>query len=157
RSLVLLTRQGFPEGRIFGTTDFNRLGVLADLYSRLVTSDAVTARLEKTGPIDGDVSAGSIISSTRQPTPMLAIYGTSPTPSKSVALTERATDAFLGYLKDRQQRADSRPNDRVQASIVDRIGSLALVQPRKKTLPIVVFLAVMSAAIALIYALEGAR
>jgi hypothetical protein len=57
-----------------------------------------------------------------------------------------------------QQEGSGVPKpERIQLRVLNRAGALDLVQPRSKTLPVVVFLAVMFATIALAFVLENAN
>lgn len=157
KATLLLTRPGFPEGRLTFTTDPSRLSGLADLYSKLAFSDAVLERLRRQGSIDGTFFARPVISETSGPTPLIWITGQAATPAETIALTRRVTSAFLSYVVERQQAAAIPPADRVDIQVVREAEPPTLTRPRKNTLPIVVLLAVLSASVGLVYVLEANR
>jgi hypothetical protein len=157
QATLLLTTPGFPEGRLNSSADPGRFLLLSDLYAQLATSDGVRKILNRDGPVNGAISAVVLRPSSNVASPLIQMIGKAPSASKSQALTKRATDAFIRYLALRQQEAGIRPGNRVQVSIIRRVEPAALIEPRKRTLPIMVFLAVLSAAAALIYVLERVR
>jgi len=159
---LLLTQAGFPEGRsIFppsrGFADPGRFTYLADLYSQLASGDAVRRLIAKSGPIDGTVQAATVLTSTGQSSPLISIFGKSSTEAKATALTERATDAFIRYVGEQQNQADIPTSQRVQISVVESADSPLLIEPRSKTLPIVVFLATLVCFLALTFILDNRR
>jgi len=169
-AVLLITQNGFPEGRaIFPTqpqnstkpypyADPGRLQSLGDIYSSIANSDAVQQRV-KAQAGTGAAIAGSPIAPSTPGTysPLMRIVGTSTTAGKAVATTQLGTKIFLDYLKERQDEARIPDNQRVDITVLTKAGLPTLVNGRKKTLPIVVFVAVMSAAIALAFVLENAR
>jgi len=72
-------------------------------------------------------------------------------------LVKRATSAFRAYLAAQQAASNIAPADRVVLSTVDRPGRTKLLADRSKTLPIVVFLTVALATIAICFILENLR
>jgi len=156
-STLLLTRSGFPEGRVFAPGDPGRFYQLADIYARVATSDGVMAILRKSGPVNGSISAFNPPSSTSGPSPVLALSGSARTAAEAVDLTRRAARAFTQYLEQRQRAARIPQAERVRVQVLSNPSSSALVQPRKKTFAIVVFLAALSATFALVYVLESFR
>lgn len=181
RATLLLTQRGFPEGRsVFppapettpgdqgsqgsqGSTEppyyagQGRFTELTDVYAQIATGDAVRARMLRDGPIEGTFAAGTLRSTAGGGTPILQLFATGTTPAEATALTRRVTGAFLSYLDSEQARADIPANQRVDIQVLTRSGQLLLLQPRKKTLPIVVLLAVLVITIALVFTLENTR
>jgi hypothetical protein len=138
-----------------------RLSVVAVIYSNLVTSDAVKRIMleDGQGPIKGALEAAAlpISQNSNDLLPIVSIAGTATSPRDSLQLVARATHALKAYV-EQQQRANGVPtNDRVLLQIVNEPGNLALVAPRKKTVPVVVFLTVMLAFVALAFILENVR
>lgn len=155
-STFLLTRSGFPEGQVSPGVDPNRFYQLADVYAQVATSDAVLAMLRRSGGVPGTVTAFNPPSSTSGPSPVVTLQTTAPTADGAAGFAERATEAFTLYLAQRQRAAGIPKADRVVVRVLRNSDSPVLIQPRKKTFAIVVFLAVISATFALIYVLDNA-
>ena len=170
---VFLTESGFPLGRrtipletriVAGEAvavprynDPTRYGAVASLYARLAASDQVLQRMAKSGPVPGTFQAAPTIDDSRDPLPMISLFGKSATASGAVATVTRGLNAFIGFVTAQQAAAKIRPRDRIELRIVNAPQSAVLIQPRKKTLPVVVFLAVLIAAIASAFVIENAR
>lgn len=163
---LLLTQPGFPEGRsVFPSTaqstgsptyaDPGRFVSLADLYAQIATSDAVRRKMLAEGPIDGTVQAAAQLSASGNPTPIVNIFGKSDTPAKATALARRATNALLAYLETQQAVASIPESQRVDIQVLKVSDSPILVEPRKKTLPVIVFLAVLTITVAFAFMLEN--
>jgi len=112
--------------------------------------------LRKTGPL-GSVRAIALRSSNEGPSPFIGISSTAATPDQAVSVTRRATDAFLTYVRQRQSAAGIPGRLRVSLRVVDSPKGAFLVAPRKKTVPVVVFLAVLSATVGLAFVLDTRR
>jgi hypothetical protein len=161
QTTVLLTQRGFPEGRSTFPSlatpkqppfaDPGRFYGLADLYAQFVSGDEVMARLRAKGPLNGSVAAATIPSSTGNATPLIAIFGKADTPAKAATLAKRATSAFVSYIDERQNRAKIPVSQRVEVQKITSPGAPTLLEPRSKTLPIMVFLAIFSATIAIAF------
>lgn len=175
-SLIFLTEPGFPAGRrvldlvpvtvgeeVTFQPEFNppdRYTGLAPLYAKLAQSDRVRALIERDGPLKGAFLAlPTADTSTRResPLPMVSLYGRGPTPAAAEETVQRGKDAFLAYLRSQQSRADIPQEKRVTIETLNEPQPAQLVVPRKKTLPFVVFLAVLFATLALIFVLENTR
>jgi hypothetical protein len=172
---LFVTQQGFQYGRVaepylpsdeeaglppIPLADPDRLAMLTALYARLANSDEVRALIRRDGPLNGfldfepvpapEYSGPSIL-------PLLNIRATAATPRDSVVLVTRATRAFRTWLVRQQTAAGIFPEQRVVVEVLNRASSPQLVAGRGKTLPIVVFLTVMTAVIGLIFILENLR
>jgi hypothetical protein len=177
---LLVTQQGFPEGRLFAQTpvtvgqappaadssarkgipvaDPNRFNALAILYADLATSDPVRALMSRGPSVPGQILAtplrddqsGTLL-------PLIDITAISITPQSAIALAQRNVSALKTYLEARQ-RANGVPEaDRAVVQTLVEPKGAKLFRPRAKTMPIVVFLAVMFATIALTFILENVR
>lgn len=170
---VLLTEQGFPAGR--RTIPLEQLNVgsevtivpqyndpfrysgLATLYSRIAESDEVRARI---GPLNGSYDAiGGADTTYGRATqlPMVSFFGKATDAATAQQIAGRAMSGFVAYMQERQRAAKIPENDRVLFQVLNAPQPAVLLEPRKKTLPIVVFLSVVIAAIALAFVLENAR
>ena len=72
-------------------------------------------------------------------------------------MVDRGTRALLAHLAERQTQAKIPPDERVQVRVLSRVADPVLLEGRKKTLPIIVLLAVLSATIGLAFVLENVR
>jgi hypothetical protein len=160
---LLVTPKGFPYGRtnIDENEDPSRYGSLAVIYARLATSDPVRRIMVRNGPIRGLIDA-SFVSATPMnpqgpPLPMITVSGTGPTAAAAGKLATRTAAAFLTYLSRQQEENAIPPDRRVRVEIVNRHQVPLLLEGRTKTLPIVIFLTVMLAAVGLAFILENLR
>ena len=143
-----------PEG------DQTRLTNLATLYSQLANSDAVRLLISPSGKLDGRIASAPVVPrfSSGAPTlPLLSISATASTPAKAVALAQGATAALRSYLVTQQQEAEIPKDDRVVVQVVRSAQKATIAQSPKKTLPTLVFLAVMLAVFGVAMLLEHAR
>jgi hypothetical protein len=169
---LFLTQAGFPAGRnsinlvpvavggqVVPTPQYNQpgaLGSLASLYAQLAMSDAVMNRMRRAGPVPGSFLVTPVAdSSGRSTQPLLNLFGQAPTPQGAERTVERGLTAFVGYIHARQVAAKIPVSQRVQLAVVNAPGPASVIQPRKKTLPFVIFLAVLFASVALAFILEN--
>jgi hypothetical protein len=174
-STLFVTQQGFPWGSLGNQTgthttdggqaansrsvDPVRLISLAVIYSQLIPSDAVLEVMRQSGPIDGTVEAAPVTdpANPSDVLPLISVAGLSDTQQHATDLVRRATSAFRAYLAAQQAASNIAPADRVVLSTVNRPGRTKLLADRSKTLPIVVFLTVALATIAICFILENLR
>jgi hypothetical protein len=170
---LLITQQGFAEGRsVFPQVqtsngaapeyaDLGRLSSLSDYYSRLANGDAVLRRIpRKRGEAPPVFVAAPLISyatGNATPLPMLTISGEATTPGGALGSTRTASAAFRGYVAQRQIKAGIPEDQRIVISVLNRAAKATVIQPRKKTIPLMVFLAVIAATLGLALILENMR
>lgn len=172
---VFLTEGGFPAGRrtipfvnktvgdqvvaVPAYSDPSRFGALAALYARLAQSDEVRQLMRKGGPLSGTLRASPTADDarSRDPLPMVSLFGQAATSSGALATVTRGLDAFLTYVQTQQRAAGIPADERIRLRVVNKPQPPILIQPRKKTLPIVVFMAVLVGAVAAAFGLENAR
>lgn len=178
QATLFLTEPGFPAGRrkidvvpvvIGGETVLqsaqnqpSQYTALAGLYAKLAQSDQVAAlmRNDGRGPLAGSFSAVPTADTTyrrAEALPMLSLFGTGSTPQAAIETAKRGKDAFLRYLRTEQAQAGIGADKRVLVETINEPRSALLIVPRKKTLPFVVFFAVVFATIALAFVLENLR
>jgi hypothetical protein len=140
-----------------------RLPSLATLYATFVTGDAVSQILHRSGPIKGRITATSVPGgpSNSQVLPIISITATGTTKAAATSLSNRAAAALARWV-DSQQAANGVPrSSRILLRELNRAGedpnTVQLIGPRSKTLPIVVFLAIVFAAMGLAFLLENLR
>jgi hypothetical protein len=162
--------QGFPQGQAYtapsgntakpaagaaATADFTGLAVY---YKQLANSDAVQRILARDRSLRGSmVATYDVDSTTKSPLPVLIISGVAATPAMAQRISARGAAAFHSYLNQRASAAGIPPKQRVKLTVLNAPLGAVLVSKRKMTLPIVVFLTVIIAAIGLAFVLENLR
>jgi hypothetical protein len=164
---LVVTQAGFNEGRSGGgaavDTTLQRFSTLVNVYAALVESDQVVNLLVRRGLIEReDVSNGEIpvvatpvVSDNGASTPLMTITGSASSAAKATALTVGATRAFIDTLERRQRTAGIPTSQRTLVQPVRRFGEPTLVAPRSKSLPIIVFLAGLSATFGAVIIRDG--
>jgi hypothetical protein len=175
-----VTQVGFPWGRLFAqpatptdpSTDSesgeanaqiplanpDRFNSLAILYAELATSDRVRALMRRDGAVRGQIIATPL----RDPDsgvllPLIDLTAISNSPQAATGLASRGVDALQTYIEEEQRTNAVPASDRVVLQEVTRPTSAHVFQPRSKTLPAVIFLAVMFVTVALVFVLENFR
>jgi hypothetical protein len=179
-STLFVTSKGFPWGSIgTGSPDEGEVSPgeeentatpneldpvhltgLAALYVRLATTDPVLDLMRKQGPIDGELAAFPVNSDDTgrgAVLPMVTLSAMSSTPEKAQGLASRHAKAFVQYLNAEQKQSGIPADEQVQVQVIRKPAGAELPTPRKKTRPMVVFVAVMIAVIGLAFALENLR
>lgn len=150
---VLLT-QGKQVVPVPGVSDPGRLSALAGLYARLAMSDEVLRRMAQAGGAVGSFEAvPSFDRDSDSILPVVVLFGKSSTPERAQAAVASGLAAFLSYVRDEQKTV--RERNRVKLRVLNSPQPAQLAVPRKKTLPIVVFLSILMAAIASAFILEN--
>jgi hypothetical protein len=176
RAVLLVTQRGFPEGRtvlpyqvttvggqqtaVSQFADPGRFTDLAMFYSTVAQSDAVQSQVYRHTKVRGSVSATPVSlgsGSKTTPLPLFSIDGSADTRPAARTMAEAGTAAFIKYLADEQAAANVPEKDRVVVQVVNAASPASLVVARKKTMPIVVFLTVLFAALGLAFILENLR
>lgn len=141
--------------------DPTRFSSLSDFYARLASSDAVLNRvpmlrkksptlLVTTSPVVSAVENGGLL-------PMVSVDAEATIPERAITLARSVSNAFLGYLVQQQTAAGIPHDQRVIVQVLNRADKVTVVKPRKKTIPILVFVAVMGAVIGTALILENLR
>jgi hypothetical protein len=170
---LLVTQSGFPWGRaiypyssagaatlVSPFADPGRLSGLAVIYARFAGSDDVRRLMLKEGPMPGAVTANVFTSgdaSNAPALPLIAVTGIASTPRNAVVAATRATSALIKYIDQQQQQAKITPTQRVELQVLSAPNGAILVVPRRKTLPIAIFILVLTMFTGLIFALENIR
>jgi hypothetical protein len=138
--------------------DPNRLNALTVLYSELATSDDVRALIRKDGPLLGRIIAQPVVvGETRNLLPLIDLIAISTSPRQALELAQRGARAFTAYLREQQRVNEVPVGDRVVVQQLMRPRTATIFRSRSVTMPIVVFLAVMFATVALAFVLENLR
>jgi hypothetical protein len=130
---------------------------LAVYYAPFVQSDAFQAMLRKRTHIRGVVAAQAVVDIHLLPQPYVDLFAYAAKPGDAVRLANTASSVFQQYVL-RQEVANRIPvGKRVELEVLSQAHQAAIYSPRKKTLPIVIFLTVMLAAVGLAFVLENLR
>jgi hypothetical protein len=89
--------------------------------------------------------------------PIISIAGIAGSPQDSLALTTRDTDALVAYIRDQQAANGIRNANRVVVQVIKHPGQVTVLKGRSKTVPVMVFLAVLILVIAVVLVLENMR
>ena len=170
---LLVTQRGFPWGRSVDEyvragssedaplvprfADPSRFSNLAILYSQLATSDAVEAIALRDGPLPGTLGASALLNTEDAPLPLIKITGVATSSEGAVSTARRGIDAFQEFLRTEQARNNIPSPERVAIEVVQEPEGALLVEPRRKTRAIVIFIAVMVAVVGLAFILENMR
>ena len=176
-TLLLVTQKGFPWGEsqqpyvpgdvnkglpAVPVGDFSRMSGITMIYSELADSDVVKRRT-RVKPTKAEKLFTSPYAPASAPPgtvlPMVALSADAGSPVRASTLINSRIAAFEGYIEAQQADAKLADNKRVVVQVL-RGGDPATAQVlsgKKKTLPIVVFLAVMIAVTGLAFMLENMR
>jgi hypothetical protein len=158
QSTLLLTQQGFPWGRAVTPSNGNisQLGGLNGLYAQFANSDAVQLAMLRAGaPKSWKLTAAP--DATNANLPIVDLFGSGDSAVDSLKALALGRQAFLEYVSSQQRAAAIPSNQRVQIQVLEKATPPVVIVPRKKTLPIVVFVAVMTLTVGLVFVLENAR
>lgn len=176
-TILLVTQQGFPWGRTVlpastdglptGTqstspqyADPNRLAGLAVFYAELANGDAVQAAIKRDKSLHGLMNASATLPNPSQYNsvlPFVDIQGFATTPHQAVLISSKGTAALQRYIEQQQSAAGIAQTQRVLLDIVKKPDKVTVAVRRKKTLPIMVFLIVFTAALGSAFILENLR
>ena len=157
---VQTTPSGADDDRAASGVDAGRLTTLAGLYMQLATSDPVLRLMLRDGPIDGQLQTFPVFSTNNSDgsqLPMVTFSAITASPESAMRLAQRHVRAFMTFIEREQVNSAIPADNRVRVQVVRKSQAATLLVPRKKTRPIIVFVAVMSAVFGLIIALENMR
>jgi hypothetical protein len=156
--------------------DPNRLNTLAALYAELATSDPVRKLVAQSGTIPlceeegvsetaetssekcGRLAASPVVVGDNRVTlPFIDLTAIAPSATKAMNLAQDSADAFRRYIRTQQIVNNVPADDRVIVEQLVRPKPAEVARPRSKTMPVVVFLAVMLATIGLAFLLENMK
>lgn len=161
---LIISPRGFPWGRSVFSLDFDpsRYATLATIYSNLAQSDAVKRIMVRDwnvrqGAIQAQPVLASANNSSAPPLPLMTIAATTSSARSSAEVAERATSAFLDFLRAEQSTNGIPKNKRVVVEEIKHATPPLLLKGRSKTTPVAVFLAVLIAFVGLAFVLENLR
>lgn len=157
----VLTGPGFPVFSVEAAKGSPlNLTALSSFYAKLATSDEVLRLAKRNGPLNGVMEAQTGIEQVgfaKTPTPYLLIIGLAATRSNAISVAARGGHAFQQYVAREQEASGVPARERIQLRVVNVAREAVLLEPRKRTLPIVIFLTVMTAALGLAFVLDNLR
>jgi hypothetical protein len=160
---LAVSEPGFPEGALSTRNvkaDTSRLAGLAIYYANYADSDPVVALMRRSGPIRGAIQVAPVEAtpgSTSDALPLISIAAIAKSPKTAEDLAKRQALALRDYVVQEQDRNRIDVNNRVILKLVKTPAKATIFQARSTTLPIVVFLTVLLAAMALSFVLENLR
>jgi hypothetical protein len=140
---------------IKGSSDPEWLTVVGFVYSQFAVSDEVRRIMERDGPVPGSVVASPLDPDSSLP--VLSITALAASPETAVQLARRGTKAFEQFLEQKQDERRIPRAERVDLETITQANGAVLVEGRKLTKPIVIFLTVMMATLGLVFVLENLR
>jgi hypothetical protein len=159
----LFAQEPFAEGEQpadlgIPVADPNRLNNLAVLYAELAMSDPVRRLMRKEGPVIGEIIATPLVrGDNRIMLPLIDLTAISTSPRSAIDISMRSAAALETYIRQQQAANEVPPADRVVVMEVMKPKGALIYQPRSKTMPIVIFLAIMLAVSGLAFLLENLR
>jgi hypothetical protein len=168
---VFVTQKGFPWGRTYllsttpsegapATTlgDPGRFASLAILYTELANSDQVRGIMRTHGPVRATLQAVTVVPPVDSPPlPLIRLVATSNSGADAYSGARRYTEAFQESLRIQQQEARIPPDQRVIIKVTQRAEDPVLQSGRSKVMPLMVFIVVMFAVVALALVLDNLR
>lgn len=173
QALLLLTQTGFPYGRTVippaGTPapvpgnstppQSVNPSTLTDLYSAFANSDDVKRLMRdkgapKTWSITGTPAVPTIQGADL---PVISLAGRANSASEAVSAVNYGRRALVEYVQLQQQAAKIPTDQRINLQIVQQATKPVVVEPRKKTLAVIVFGALLVATVGLAFILENLR
>jgi hypothetical protein len=172
-----VTQQGCPECRLYASratggkdataepvspkapvVDPNRFPSLAIQYSTILTSDPVRKLAARRDGITGKIIATPLRDDQSGVLlPYIDVESIAESAPDAVKYAERTAGALSAYILREQLANGVAPDDRVVVQTSVHPHGANVFRPRSKTLPIVVFLAVMFATVSLAFILENMR
>ena len=160
---LLVTPRGFGWGSARPGADAaeveGRLPTLTALYSSFVTSDPVRRIMLKDGPVRGVIYASPLPADANGngTLPVVSITADGYALLGSVNLANRAAEALKQYVEQQQTENNIPESQRIVLRAMNMAYTPRLLEPRSKTMPIVVFIAIMFATISIAFLLENLR
>jgi hypothetical protein len=124
------------------------------LATQFANSDAVKRALRREGKVNGEVvaSVGKVEGTFL---PFVEVAGIAPTPAAARDLARRASAAIAAFVLTRQENSGLKPSKQIRLELVNAPERPELVEPRSKTLPVMLFLGVMSIVLFAAYVREN--
>lgn len=162
-SQVFVTQQGFPWGALKApaSSESGRLTSLALVYANLADSDPVKQLVTEMGPPipHTEVQAAALTTSpgSTDALPIISIAGMAASKQDSLEFTGRITKALVKFIRTQQAENGIRDENRVVVQVIKQPGEPTVLKGRSKTVPVMVFIAMLTLVIAMVLVLENLR
>lgn len=161
---ILLVGQKQSSWAGTSTADPSRFSGLATFWAQLVSGDTVQSLIARRLPAS-ERRAVRVQAAASLPDPsvyngvlpFIAIQGFAEDPDDAINASLVGAHVFMRYIAAQQARAGVPAGNRVLVDLVKRPFQAKVVVPRKKTVPIAVFLAIMVATLGAAFVLENLR
>jgi hypothetical protein len=169
---ILATQSGFPWGRTVlpaspqspvpntrnpGYADPSRFSTLATFYAQLVNGDQIQRQVVRPQLKQLLFGAVEIDHTNNEALPFVDITSFAPSPVVARRLAENGTRALQSLVSAQQTKANIPDDQRVLLQVLQQPTKVRVAEPRKKTIPIVVFMTVLIATLGALLALENLR
>ena len=171
---ILVTQSGFPWGRTIlpsspqgsapaantkstSYADPSRFSTLATFYAQLVNGDQI--QREVIQPRLNQILFGSVEvdRTSNEAMPFVDVTALAPSPRAAMGVAHAGTRALQLLVAKQQKQADIPDDQRVLLQVLQQPTRIKIAEPRKKTVPMVVFMAVLIATLGVLLALENLR
>jgi hypothetical protein len=165
---ALITQQSFPYGRAAAPTSANGttsvqignsavLAGLSPVYAQLANSDQIQKAVLKQARAPGTITASQVSDlASGANLPFVQLVATAPTAAAAVTLTQTEFNVLSHYVTQQQIGAGISPADRVQLVLIQTGNPPKLAGGHSSSIPMLVFVAVLGAAIAIAFLREKA-
>jgi hypothetical protein len=109
------------------------------------------------GPLGGTIQTFPVLAGGETPVPMIIFDAIAPTPEAAVSLAQRHVDAFKDFVTHEQNTSGIPQDERVVVNTLNAPQAASLLEDRKKTRPILIFLTGLVAVLGLAFVLENLR
>jgi hypothetical protein len=169
---ILVTQSGFPWGRTIlpsspqtpspsttnpGYADPSRFSTLATFYAQLVNGDRIQREVVRPQQKQLLFGAVEIDRTENQALPFVDVTAFAPSAVTARRLAENGTRALQSLVAQQQTQANIPDDQRVLLQILQQPTKVKVAEPRKKTVPVVVFMTVLIATLGALLALENLR
>jgi capsular polysaccharide biosynthesis protein len=159
---LAVSEPGFPQGSLSTANikaDSSRLAGLAVYYANFADTDPVARLMRRKGPIHGVLEVAPVTATpgSTDALPLISIAAIAGSPQVAEELAGRQALALRDYVIQQQNGNRIAVDNRVVLNLVKTPATATIFQARSTTLPIVVFLTVLMAAMGLAFVLENLR
>lgn len=137
--------------------DQSYMSNLGPIYAAIADGTTVQRELAKADPGGGSLNATQVINTaTSFAEPFIDLTATSTSGPAAARLAQTASSILINYVTHQQAAAGIAPSDRVELQVVENGEPPQMTNGPSKSLPMLVFVAVLGAAIALAFMRENA-
>jgi hypothetical protein len=137
--------------------DQTYMASLAPIYAAVANGDAIRSKIMKGHSVAGSYTATEVVdTATNAALPFVQLTAIASSSSAAVSLAQDAASVLQAYVAKQQKQAGIAPTDRVVLQLIQNGAAASLVKGHSKSLPLLVFVAVLGAALALAFVRENA-